>query len=206
MPVSIAILPAIQTEATMATLSSISDFSRVHQKWIWLLLLGIAFIVLGVVSFVFAPAATLASVMVFGWIVIIGGIVEGVQSFYVRRWQGVFLHLIAGLLGILVGFLIVTHPIAGALAWTLLFAAFFTVLGILRVVGAILLKFPTWPWAVFDGIIGTLLGFLLWAEWPWSGFWFLGIALGIFLTMRGWSYVMLALALRKAQRLVQGVI
>jgi hypothetical protein len=50
---------------------------------------------------------------------------------------------------------------------------------------------------VFDGIIGTLLGFLLWAEWPWSGFWFLGIALGIFLVMRGWSYVMLALALRE---------
>jgi hypothetical protein len=47
----------------------------------------------------------------------------------VRRWQGVFLHLIAGLLGILVGFLIVTHLIAGALAWTPLFAAFFTVLG-----------------------------------------------------------------------------
>jgi uncharacterized membrane protein HdeD (DUF308 family) len=115
MPVSIALLPDVQTEATMATLSSISDFSRVHQKWIWLLLLGIAFIVLGV-SFVFAPAATLASVMVFGWIVITGGIVEGVQSFYARRWQGVFLHLIAGLLGILVGFLIVTHPIAGALA------------------------------------------------------------------------------------------
>jgi uncharacterized membrane protein HdeD (DUF308 family) len=113
----------------MATLSSISDFSRVHQKWIWLLLLGIAFIVLGLVSFVFTPAATLASVVVFGWIVIISGIVEGVQSFYVRRWQGVFLHLIAGLLGILVGFLIVTHPIAGALAWTPLFAAFFTVLG-----------------------------------------------------------------------------
>jgi hypothetical protein len=59
---------------------------------------------------------------------------------------------------------------------------------------------------VFDGIIGTLLGFLLWAEWPWSGFWFLGIALGTFLAMRGWSYVMLALALRKAERLVQGVI
>jgi uncharacterized membrane protein HdeD (DUF308 family) len=86
------------------------------------------------------------------------------------------------------------------------FRRFLYCFGILRVVGAILLKFPTWPWAVFDGIIGTLLGFLSWAEWPWSGFWFLGIALGIFLAMRGWSYVMLALALRKAQILVQGVI
>ena len=189
----------------MATLSSISDFSRVDQKWIWLLLLGIAFIVLGVVSFVFAPAATLASVMLFGWIVIIGGIVEGVRSFYVRRWQGVFLHLIAGLLGILVGFLIVTHLIAGALAWTPLFAAFFTVFGFSG--GG---SYPSQVSHVALGclrrMIGTLVGFLLWAEWPWSGFWFLGIALGTFLAMHGWSYVMLALALRKAERLVQGVI
>ena len=190
----------------MATLSSVSDLNRVHQKWIWLLLLGIAFIVLGVVSFVSAPAATLASVMVLGWIVIIGGIVEGVQSFYVRTWQGVFLHLIGGLLGILIGFLVITHPVAGALAWTLLFAAFFTVFGILRMVGAMLLKFPTWPWALLDGIIGALVGFLLWAEWPFSGFWFLGVTLGVFLAMRGWSYVMFALALRKAQRVRKGVI
>ena len=190
----------------MTTLSSVSDFSRLDQKWIWFLLLGIAFIVLGVSCFIFAPAATLATVMVFGWIVIIGGIIELVQTFYTRGWQGVFLHLIAGLLGVVIGFLVVTHPVAGALGWTLLFAAFFTVFGILRIVGASLLKFPTWQWAVLDGILGTLLGFLLWAEWPWSGLWFLGLALGIFLTMRGWSYLMLALALRKAQRLVAGVI
>lgn len=189
----------------MATLSSVSDFSRVHQRWIWLLLLGITFMVLGCICFVFAPAATLASVMIFGWIAIFSGIIEVVQTFYMRTWQGVFLHVIGGLLGVLIGFLVITHPVAGALAWTLLFAAFFTVFGILRMLGAALLKFPTWPWVMLDGIVGTLLGFLLWAEWPWSGFWFLGVALGIFLAMRGWSYVMLALALRKAQHLVHSV-
>ena len=190
----------------MATLSSVSDLNRVHQKWLWLLLLGMVFIVLGLVCFIFAPAATLAGVMIFGWIAIISGIIEAVQSFYVRTWQGVFLHLIGGLLGILIGFLVITHPVAGALAWTLLFAAFFTVFGILRMVGAMLLKFPTWPWALLDGIIGALVGFLLWAEWPFSGFWFLGVTLGVFLAMRGWSYVMFALALRKAQRVLKGVI
>jgi uncharacterized membrane protein HdeD (DUF308 family) len=129
----------------MATLSSVSDLNRVHQKWLWVLLLGMVFIGLGLVYFIFAPAATLAGVMIFGWITIISGIIEAVQSFYVRTWQGVFLHLIGGLLGILIGFLVITHPVAGALAWTLLFAAFFTVFGILRMVGAMLLKFPIDP-------------------------------------------------------------
>ena len=104
------------------------------------------------------------------------------------------LDAVAGILGILIGLLVVTHPVAGALAWTLLFASFFTVIGIFRMVAAFRLKFPNWGWAAFDGAVTLLLGILLWAEWPWSGFWFLGIAVGISLVLRGWAYVMLAFA------------
>jgi uncharacterized membrane protein HdeD (DUF308 family) len=99
-------------------------------------------------------------------------------------------------LGVLVGLLVVTHPIAGALAWTLLFASFFTVIGLFRLVAAIRLKFPNWGWAAFDGAITLLLGVLLWIDWPGSGVWFLGFAVGISLLLRGWSYVMFAIAVR----------
>src|SRR5213078_2469879 len=58
------------------------------------------------------------------------------------------------------------------------------------------LKFPNWGWAAFDGAVTLLLGILLWADWPWSGFWFLGLSIGIALLLRGWSHVMIALALR----------
>jgi uncharacterized membrane protein HdeD (DUF308 family) len=127
---------------------------------------------------------------------VFSGMVEAVHAFQVRGWGGVFLHLVAGIAGVLIGLLIVTHPIAGALAWTLLFASFFTVVGLFRIFAAIRLKFPHWGWAVFDGSVTLLLGILLWAEWPWSGFWFLGLAVGISLLLRGWSNVMLALAVR----------
>jgi uncharacterized membrane protein HdeD (DUF308 family) len=113
-----------------------------------------------------------------------------------RRWAGVFLHLVGGVLGVLVGLLVVTHPVAGALAWTLLFASFFTVIGIFRTIAAVRLKFPFWGWAVFDGVVTTVLGLVLWVSWPWSGLWFLGVALGIALILRGWSYVMLSIAAR----------
>jgi uncharacterized membrane protein HdeD (DUF308 family) len=121
--------------------------------------------------------------------------VELIQTFRVRRWGGIFLHLIGGTLGILIGPLVVTRPVVGALAWTLLFASFFTVIGTFRVIAAIRLKFPNWGWAVFDGVVTLVLGILLWAEWPWSGIWFIGFAVGISLVLRGWSYVMFALAI-----------
>jgi uncharacterized membrane protein HdeD (DUF308 family) len=94
----------------------------------------------------------------------------------------------------LVGLLVVTHPLLGALGWTLLFASFFTVIGLFRTIAAIRLKFPNWGWAVFDGVITLALGILLWAAWPTSSLWFLGLAVGVSLILRGWSYVMFALA------------
>lgn len=172
------------------------DLGALRRKWGWFLALGISLVVLGLIALIVMPAATVATVMVLGWLMVFSGVVEAVHGFQVRGWGGMFLHLVAGILGILIGLLVATHPVAGALAWTLLFASFFTVIGLFRMIAAARLKFPNWGWAVFDGAITLLLGILLWADWPWSGLWFLGLSIGISLLLRGWSYVMLALAVR----------
>lgn len=173
------------------------DFEKLHHRWGWLLTLGIVMVILGTIALFLVPAATIGSVLVLGWLMVISGVIEAIHAFRVRNWGGLFLHLIGGVLGILIGLLVVTHPVAGALVWTLLFASFFTVIGAFRLVAALWLKFPHWGWAVFDGIITLGLGILLWAEWPWSGFWFMGLALGVSLILRGWSYIMFALAIHQ---------
>jgi uncharacterized membrane protein HdeD (DUF308 family) len=152
-------------------------------------------VVLGTIALFIMPAATLGTVLVLGWLLVVSGIVEMVHAFRVRRWGGLFLHLLAGILGVLVGLLVVTHPLAGAMAWTLLFASFFTVIGLFRLISAVRLKFPNWGWSAFDGAITLALGILLWVQWPVSALWFLGLAVGVSLILRGWSYVMLSLAI-----------
>jgi uncharacterized membrane protein HdeD (DUF308 family) len=180
----------------MATNVLLMDVEGLRHRWGWLLALGVSMAFLGTVALFITPAATLGTVLVLGWLLVVSGVVEAIQSFRVRQWGGIFLHLIGGILGVLVGLLIVTHPVAGALAWTLLFASFFTVIGIFRLVAAIRLKFPNWGWAAFDGAVTLLLGLLLWIDWPGSGVWFLGFAVGVSLLLRGWSYVMFAVAIR----------
>jgi uncharacterized membrane protein HdeD (DUF308 family) len=172
-----------------------SVFEDLRHKWGWFLTLGIIMLLLGTVAFIITPAATIGTVLVLGWLIVISGVVEAIHAFRMRKWGGIFLHFVGGILGVLIGLLIVTHPVAGALAWTLLFASFFTVIGIFRTVAAIQLKFPNWGWAVFDGVVTLGLGILLWAEWPWSGFWFMGVAVGVSLILRGWAYAMFAFAL-----------
>jgi uncharacterized membrane protein HdeD (DUF308 family) len=173
-----------------------SGFRELHHKWGWLLALGICMIILGAVALAIIPATTLGTSIVLGWLLVISGIFEFIHGFQIRGSLNIFLHLVGGALGVLIGLLIVTHPVAGALVWTLLFASFLTVIGIFRIIAAARLKFPHWGWAVFDGVITLILGLMVWAGWPSSAVWFLGLAVGIALLLRGWSYVMVAVAVR----------
>lgn len=168
---------------------------QLRREWGWLLALGIVMVVLGTIALFIMPAATVGTVLVLGWLLVVSGIVEMVHAFRVRRWGGLFLHLIGGILGVLIGLLVITHPLVGAMAWTLLFASFFTVIGLFRLITAIRLKFPRWGWAVFDGAITLGVGILLWIEWPVAALWFLGLAVGVSLILRGWSYIIFSLAI-----------
>lgn len=172
------------------------DVERVRHRWGWTLALGIVMIVVGTSAFFMMSPATVGTVIVLGWLLIVSGVVEVVHPFRVVRWSGFFLHLVGGVIGVFIGGLIVTHPVLGALGWILLLSALFTVTGLFRLIAATALKFPNWGWAAFDGAVTLLLGILLWLQWPASGLWFLGFAVGFMLVLRGWSYVMLAFAVR----------
>lgn len=180
----------------MSTPGLSADFEGLHHRWGWFLTMGILLVVLGIVALVYTLAATIASVLLLGWLMFFSGVVEAVHAFHARGWGGVLLHVAGGALGILIGLLVVTHPVAGALAFTLLFACFFTVIGLFRLVAAIWLRYRSWGWALFDGIVTLVLGLLLWAGMPWSGLWFLGFALGVALILRGWSAIMFSFAVR----------
>ena len=58
------------------------------------------------------------------------------------------------------------------------------------------LRLPHWGWPLASGILNVLLGLLIWAQWPLSGLWVIGLFVGIELIFSGWMWVMIALALR----------
>jgi uncharacterized membrane protein HdeD (DUF308 family) len=173
-------------------------FDEVRRNWGWFLVLGIALIVLGTFALAWSALTTFASVFLFGWLLLVTGAMEVVSAVWTRRWTGFFLHLLAGVLDGIIGLLIVTHPVTGELALTLLLAAFFMVGGLYRLITALMLQFPNWGWAALGGAITLVLGIVLWRSWPESALWFIGLCVGIELLFRGWAWVMLALAIRTA--------
>jgi uncharacterized membrane protein HdeD (DUF308 family) len=162
--------------------------------------LGIALIVLGSVAVGAAWLTTLASVLLFGWLLVFSGVMEAVAAFWAGQWSGFFLHLLSGVLNVVVGVLILAHPGAVAVGLTLLLAVFFLVAGLFRIIAAVALRFPNWGWAVLGGGITALLGVLIWAQWPSSALWVIGTFVGIDLLFRGWAWVMFGLAARHGLR------
>jgi uncharacterized membrane protein HdeD (DUF308 family) len=172
------------------------ESGSLRHSWRWCTELGATLIMLGVLAFGLIGVAAGNVVMLLGWLILVSGLTETVHALYLHRSDAFFFHLVPGVTGIPIGLLILTHPAAGDVGWTLLFACLFTVVGLFRLLAALRLKFPSWPWAVVDGAGMLLLGAMFWTKRPWLDSWFVCLAVGISLILRGWSLIMFGRALR----------
>lgn len=163
----------------------IAGMEEIRRSWGWFLVLGILLTVLGVACIVFDVAATFTTVMVFGWLLLISGVVALVHAFRVGAWGGFFMYLLSALFRGVTGYLLIRYPITGAESLTLVLASFFIVGGLFRAIGSAVVKFPRWGWAVFSGVVSVALGVMLLAMMPLSGIWFIGFAVGVDLIVDG---------------------
>lgn len=177
-----------------------AGIDAIHDSWGWFVALGIALIVLGAVCIASNVIATLATVLVFGWLLLIGGVFALIQAFRTRTWSGFFLCLLSALLRGVTGYLLIRYPLAGEVSLTLILASFFIVGGTFRAIGAGALQFPQWGWAVLSGIISVALGVMLLVQLPVSSLWFIGLAIGIDFIFDGSAFIALGSALRRVPR------
>jgi uncharacterized membrane protein HdeD (DUF308 family) len=173
-----------------------NERAGLSRHWLLILALGVLSVVVGLVAIGSTFIATLASVKVFGALLLIAGVAEVIHAVLVRNLKGFALHLLAAALYLLVGLFILEHPIRAAEVLTLLLAASFIVGGLLRVVFSIALQFNAWQWVLLNRVVDLILGFLIWNEWPESSLWVIGLFVGIDLLLHGWSWVILALTVR----------
>ena len=166
---------------------------ELRRSWGWFLGLGIGLILLGVIAIGAAFFMTIASVWLFGWLLIIGGVMEVVHAFWHKRWAGFFLDLLTGVLYVVAGWMMVNNPQESALLLTLLIAMFLVFEGVFRIVAALAVRYPHWGSVLVNGVISLVLGMLIWRRWPVSGLWVIGLFVGIEMLLNGWSLVMLSM-------------
>jgi uncharacterized membrane protein HdeD (DUF308 family) len=175
-----------------------AEVGRLRRCWPWLVALGGAIIVTGLGAVAYSFAATLTTVLLFGVLLLAGGVIQVVGAFLVRSWRGFFVAALVGVLQALVGLIMVEHPLRAAAVLTLVLALAFLVGGTARLIHAATHPAPGRGWAVFNGVITIILGLSIWREWPEASLWVIGLFVGIDLVFSGWSWVMLGLTLKAA--------
>ena len=170
----------------------------IHAHWKLFLAQGIVMMVLGFLAVVEPNVATLAVTLFIGWLFFIAGIFRAVLAWHSRSMPGFAWSMLTAVLSVVLGLILIVRPLTGVLTLTMVLVAFFIVEGIASILGAIQHRqhLRSWGWVLFSGIVDLLLAYLIWAGWPSSADWAIGLLVGINMLFFGLSLVMTALAAR----------
>jgi len=173
--------------------------AAIHRHWGLFLFEGIVLIVLGTLAVLVPAVASVAATVVFGWILLISGLVGLVATFRAQGSPGFVWSLISALLGIAAGVILLSMPVQGALTLTAVLIAFLLVEGLATVLFALEHRKGSsgrWSWVLTSGIVDLVLGVMLLAGLPGTAVWALGLLIGINMIFGGWSLVWMALHAR----------
>jgi len=172
------------------------NLQELSRHWLLFLILGCAVIVIGTLAIIFSCVATLATVALFGTFLLVCGVMHLVNAITGYNWRGFFIHLLIGVLYVVVGMVMLNHPLSAAAGLTLMMAAIFMASGILRIVISLLERFHGWPLVLLSGFISLALGIFIWRHFPEASLMVIGLFVGIDLVFSGAAWVMLALSVK----------
>ena len=173
--------------------------------WVLSLVQGVIMMILGFVAVIWPQISTVAVNAYVGWMFLFSGIVGLVVMFLAPSIPAFLWSLLTAALSLIVGVLLLWHPIAGVVSLTLVLIAFFIVEGIFQIATAVKYRdaLPdSWGWMVMSGIADLILAGLMISGWPGTAVWALGLIVGVNLITSGLAITMAALAGRSLVKAV----
>jgi uncharacterized membrane protein HdeD (DUF308 family) len=160
------------------------------------MLIGVVFILLGILAIAEPGIAGLAVTSLVGWLLVLGGVVHISAIFGGGGAARVIWQLILGAIYILGGIYFLTHPLLALGSLTLLLSGIILMEAVLELI----VYFRTtkdghFRWMLVNGLITLVLGGLIWLQWPSSSVWAIGTLVGVNLITTGVSRLMLGKAM-----------
>jgi uncharacterized membrane protein HdeD (DUF308 family) len=171
-------------------------FGDLHRNWGWLLALGILMVVLGMVGLGMTYWLTVVTMIWFGALAFVGGIAQIFDAFKHKGWKSTAWHILVGLVYIAAAVVFVIDPAGAAGILTLFIAAALIVVGVMRIIMAFQVRGGAAVWLGLAGAVSILLGAMVFANWPLSGLWVIGLFVAIDLIFHGMALISVALAAR----------
>ena len=170
---------------------------QLHENRKWYVLLGVVLVIFGLVLLASLGMATLTVVVLFGVLMMIGGVLHLIAAFKIFEGGLRWLWALFGLLYLVAGYYAFTSPITTAIVLTKLLAIVLLIGGFIRVINAFMLKpMAGWGWTLFSGVLTLVTGAIILTS-PDAPFWVLGMFLGVDLLFQGVNYLTFAAAIKK---------
>ncbi|PJN93751.1 hypothetical protein CNY89_18635 [Amaricoccus sp. HAR-UPW-R2A-40] len=121
--------------------------ARIRRRSLLFLLQGGFLALAGALALVFPFFFGAGMLVMIGWLLILASLIQGAGLVGAHQAPYFWLHLVSVILGLVVGFLLVTRPEAGLLAVALLLVIYFMIDGLARVVFALTIRpMDDWEW------------------------------------------------------------
>ena len=175
--------------------------NALHEHWMLFLVEGVVLLVLGATAIALPLLATLALTILIGWLFLVSGVVGLFTTFWMRQAPGFWWSLISAVLGIVVGVLLLTSPLVGAVSLTIVLVVFFIIEGVASIMFALDHKRELsgqWGWMLVSGIVDLALAALILGGLPSAAAWAIGLLVGINMIFGGSALIAMALHARNA--------
>ncbi|QEU90255.1 HdeD family acid-resistance protein [Streptomyces kanamyceticus] len=177
--------------------------ARLSRSFGWLALLGAILAVAGLVGLVYTGLATLTSMLLFGWLLLIGGFVGLLHAVQSRGSNFFWLGVVVAALNLAAGVVVIRRPEVAAEALTMFAALLFLTGGVFRLVGSLVVRGPQFGWTLVQGAFGLLLGILVLGGWPSDSQYVIGCFFSLSLLFDGLGLIATGVGGRRIVSLVQ---
>jgi len=182
----------------MSTITEATPLAPLRAKSGWIIALGVVYVIAGLIALGSVVFATVVSVFVVGFMMLIAGVAEVINAFQIKSWGKFLFWLLLGALYIVAGFITFENPLLAAATLTLLLGFALLVCGIMRIILAFGMQAEA-PWigVALSGAVTLLLGLIILAHWPVSSLFVLGVFLGVDLVIAGASWIGIGFGLKR---------
>jgi uncharacterized membrane protein HdeD (DUF308 family) len=164
----------------------------------WSMALSVLMIIAGILAIASPYFAGLAITVVVGWLLLISAVLHLVYAFRGGSATAVIWEILLAIVYALIGFYVLANPQIGLAALTFAIAFFLFVEAILELAFSYQLRNESGAgWILVDGIITMILAFLIWANWPNSSVWAVGVLVGVSMLFSGIARVMITSNVRR---------
>jgi uncharacterized membrane protein HdeD (DUF308 family) len=184
-------------QETHTRLVDYAGITNLQKNWSWFLLIGLLLIILGLIAIIISTTDPFSTAVSIGGFLVAGGILQVINAMRTYNGTSFMWNALVAIFYTITGILLIMYPEAGALTLTVVLAAFFTVMGVFKMLAAFRERYAHWGWLAFSGLTSFILGLLIWIGLPTTGLWIFELFVGIDLLMLGWLWTAFSIDAKK---------